>query len=205
MTRPATKRRFVSACAWLSLVLAAPAAAFAILVALNSVNPLQTIFMTTVVVQNMSGERLQFWVAGRHESGHLRLLPLFATAFPAIPSFRSGGFQLADGASKRIIYDSDDIALDVVVVQRRGGELRVVDAVPENGRRRRSGAVYVIPRIDGLRGGSPAEVAVLTENASVPLRLALVLAGPLIPVGLFWWSRRLVHETPDSVAEITCD
>jgi hypothetical protein len=125
---------------------------------------------------------------------------LFATAFPALPSFRTGGFNLADRRSARIVYDWDDIDFNVLVVQRGSGELRAVDVDTE----KRGGDCcrppaahgYVIPRVDSLRVASPAEVAVLTEDALYGLRLALVLACPLVAVGLFWWSRRLARAAP---------
>ena len=193
------KRRLVKGCAWLSLVLAAPATLFVILVGVNSVNPLQTIFVTQFVVHNTSGEPLRIWVAGKHESGNLHLLPLFATAFPALPSFRDR-FKLADGRSARIVYDWDDMDFSVIVVQRGSGEFRAVDVDTEKRGtdccRPPSAPAYVIPRIDSLRVASSAEVAVLTENAESALRLALVFAGPLVPVGLFWWSRRLARAAP---------
>ncbi len=197
---PSTKRRLVKVFAWLSLVLAAPASLLVVLIGVNSVNPLQTIFVGEFGVQNKSGEPLRFWVAGKHESGNLHLLPLFATAFPALPSLRTGGFKLADGRSARIVYDWDDIDFSVIVVERGSGEFRAVDVDTEKrGRdccRPPSGHAYAIPSVDTLRVASPAEVAVLTEDASFGLRLALVLTCPLIPVGLFWWSRRLARAAP---------
>jgi hypothetical protein len=170
------------------------------LLGVNSLNPMQTIFVTQFVVQNTSGEPLRFWVAGTHESGNLHLLPLFATAFPALPSFRTGGFNLADERSARIVYDWDDIDFNVVVVQRGSGELRAVDVDTDKRGgdccRPPAAHAYVIPRVDSLRVASPAEVAVLTADASYGLRLALVLVCPLVPVGLFWWSRRLARAAP---------
>ena len=166
-----------------------------ILVGLNSVNPLQTVFMTDFVVQNTSGEPLRLWVAGQHEAGSLHLLPLFATAFPALPSLRTGGFRLADQRAARIIYDWDDINFSVVVVQRDNGELRAIDVDTQRRGERccqpRAASTYAIPRVDGLRSASPAEVAVLTEDGAYGFRLASAFALPLVPVGFFWWFRRL--------------
>ena len=116
------------------------------------------------------------------------LLPLFATAFPALPSLRTGGFRLVDERSARIVHDWDDINFSVVVVQRASGEFRAVDIDTEKrGRdwcRPPAAHAYVIPSVDSLRVASPTEVAVLTEDASHGLTLALVFAGPLVPVGL---------------------
>jgi hypothetical protein len=180
-----------------SLVFAVPATLLAVLIAVNSINPLQTIFIAQFDVQNTSGEELQFWVAGTHESGRLHLLPLFASAFPALPSPRTGGFNLANARSAHIVYDWDDIDFSVIVVRRDNGELRALDVDAE----KRGGDCcrppvarsYVIPRLDGLRAASPTEAAVLTEDSAPGLRLAVVFAGPLVPVGLFWWSRRLAR------------
>lgn len=88
------QRNFALAAFLLSLVLAVPACLLVALVLLNSVNPMQTMFISSFRVRNESREPVRFWVAGRHESGALDLLPLFATSFPAFPSLRTGGFSL---------------------------------------------------------------------------------------------------------------
>jgi hypothetical protein len=87
------------------------------------------------------------------------LLPLFATAFPALPSLRTGGFRLVDERSARIVHDWDDINFSVVVVQRASGEFRAVDIDTEKrGRdwcRPPAAYAYVIPSVDSLRVASP--------------------------------------------------
>lgn len=188
-------KRWLHASAWASLVLAVPAALLIVLEVVNSVNPFQTMFIAEFHVLNASGEPLRVWPAGRHQStNRLLLLPQFMTKLPAFPSFRSGVLAIPDGGSSRVLYDWDDVGFSVLVVQRASGDVRVVDVDPE-----RRGleccrppvtTSYTIPTIDDLRPPSAEEVRVTTETLVDQRRVALILAGPLVPGGMFWWSRR---------------
>ena len=84
------QRNFAIAAFVISLFAAVPSASFIVLILVNSVNPLQVIFISSFNVRNESGEALKVWVAGRHESGRIDLLPLFAASFPAVPTVRTG-------------------------------------------------------------------------------------------------------------------
>ncbi len=194
-----TTQRLVRGAALLSLVPAVPAGLLAVLIALNSVNPLQTAFVAEFLVRNASGEPLRFWVAGENESSQVQLLPLFATELPAFPSYRRGAFRLVHQGEARIVYDWDDVTFTVIVVERETGELRALDVDTQ---RRGQGCcrppatdTYTIPEVSGLRPVSSAEAAILIDGVFA-FRLALIFLLPLASIALFAWSRRLGRSRP---------
>jgi hypothetical protein len=121
------------------------------------------------------------------------LLPQFVTQWPAFQSYGSGVLTIPNGESARVLYDWDDMSFSALVVRRANGDVRVVDVDPERRElaccRPPAAAQYTIPAIGSLRAPSADESQVTTETLVDHQRVALVLAGPLVPLALFWWSR----------------
>jgi hypothetical protein len=197
MTR-VTQKNFAIAALVVSLLIAVPASLVVALILVNSVNPLQTIFISSFDVRNESREPLRFWVAGTHESGRVHLLPLFATSFPALPSFRNGGFNLQDRETTRITYDWDDHNFSSILVQRGNRDLFAVDVDIDT---RRAGCCYrnhresyVLPAVSAMRAATPAERAALGGTPSIEFRLVAVWVLPFLPLYFYRLQRRLGGE-----------
>ena len=187
-------RNFVIAATWISVVPALPAALFLLLIALNTINPFQTMFVTSFTVRNESGEALDFWVLGTHESGTLGLLPLFATSVPPLPSPRET-FSLADKTSTDVIYDWDDFNFGVILVRRANREYFSIDVDTDDRRsdccyRHRSDQ-YVIPPVRSMRPATPIERSLVEDSSGINLRLAAVYWLPFLPLLLYFLQRQL--------------
>jgi hypothetical protein len=191
-------RNFAIAATFLSLVPAVPAAFVAALILLNSLNPMQTVFISSFSVRNESGEPLRFWVAGTHESGRIDLLPLFATSWPALPSWRAAGFYLVDKQTTRVIYDWDDHNFTAILVGGAAGDVLAFDVDAEargsDCCHRHRQEEYVRPPLGALRAATSAERAAREEGTSHGLRLGATYVLPFLPVALFWLQRRLRSE-----------
>ena len=192
------RRNFAIAATFLSLIPAVPAAFVAALILMNSLNPMQTMFISSFSVRNDSGEPLRFWTAGVHESGQTHLLPLFATSWPALPSLRAGGFFLAARQTTRVTYDWDDYNFTAIIVRSAGGDLLAFDVDAEARQAdccyRPRKEEYVLPPLGTLRAATPAERTAREEGNFVGLRLGAIFVLPFVPVGFFWLQRRLRSE-----------
>lgn len=117
----------------IGIILTGPFALLCCLLLLNSVNPMQLAFITRFTVENQSGQTLRITPIGtRGDEGYKGRLPILMTTFPALPSFRSGGYSLKPGKSVKITYDWDDVNFSEIAVQTEDGSLYefVVDPNP---------------------------------------------------------------------------
>lgn len=194
--QPDTKRRVKRTAALAGLVASAAAAAPALLVDFlflaSSVNPMTAMFVGRFRVRNDSGEDVRIWPAGRRASGRFALLPLYATAFPAIPALRTGGFRLSAGAATHITYDWDDITFTTIVVQGREGALRAVptDVDVLNGGGANQRELYVIPPLHGLRQADTEERAAVERSRSMYRLFGPALMLPIVPIFFYLLQRR---------------
>jgi hypothetical protein len=186
------RRNFLLAALVLSVVPAILAALLLLLIALNSINPMQFMFSTSFEVRNASGEHVRAWPLGRHESGQLSQLPFLLAELPAIPSLGTWGFAIGPGGSRRVRYDWDDHNFTTIVVRRTNGDMRAIDMpAPSDCCYRHADEEYVIPPLDGLRLATDRERREARTDYAAALNVAVVLLLPFAPAVLYRMQRRL--------------
>jgi hypothetical protein len=101
------------------------------LVLVNSVNPMQLIFIANFEVENKTQQPLWITPIGTTLSGGKSVLPQFFP-FPAIPVLQSRELRIEPGRRRRIHYDWDDINISEIAVRDSTGVLRsyVIDSSP---------------------------------------------------------------------------
>lgn len=95
-----------------------------VLFLINSVNPMQTAFLTSITVVNQSGRTLDIVPAGTLNDGTRASLPTYYSAFPAIPRLNASSYRVEDGAEQRILFDWDDINFSQFIVRDGTGAFR---------------------------------------------------------------------------------
>jgi len=88
------------------------------IILLDTVNPMRWVFMTSFKVENQSGQDVWVTPIGTQGSaGSKARLPIYITAVPAFPSFKTSGFHLKNGQTIKIRYDWDDINFSEIEVK----------------------------------------------------------------------------------------
>ncbi len=109
-----------------------PLSLLPLLFVINSVNPMQLVFITSITVVNQSGRTLDIIPVGTFNNGEKGPLPTFYTACPAFPRLGTPIFRVEDGEKQSILFDCDDINFSDFIVRDATGEhrLMVADANP---------------------------------------------------------------------------
>lgn len=158
----------------------------------SAVSPMQTGFLTTVEIRNLTDQTVCVTPVGATESGAQRvLLPTYRSTVFAWSRFPYRDEPLAAGACLTVIYDWDDCVLSEVVVRRGTDDLRQVvvrpfgpAAAPEI--RHPGNDVVAISGADQLPTAAPHVVAAL--NTIVPWWAPpdwLLLLGPAVHAASF--------------------
>jgi hypothetical protein len=181
-------------------ILTSPLLALSSLILINSINPMQLMFLYTFDVTNQSEETL--WITpvgtvGRRGDRHV--LPQFINEFPAFDAIREGGYRLGPGKTRQIIYDWDDINFSEIAIMNEPGQWRqlVVDANPTEGQYRppREDS-YVIESFQSL---SPIDERVLTAATTEKYNLRALLLGAagIVPIAMFVLALTLGRAAPE--------
>lgn len=169
--------RSLRVAAWLT----SPLLALSGLFCCNSVNPMQVVFVTEMVIVNKSREDIVVSPIGEaHGSGRLRALPTFLADMPAIMAPRDGRFPVASGTTLRLFYDFDDIAATQIIVETVAASPRELAIGSAHG-------PYVVEQIDELPEAS--ESARTAAGGSVLGSFLLFYFGWAIPILLFVGAR----------------
>jgi hypothetical protein len=186
------RRNFVLVALVFSVVPAVLATLTLLLIALNSINPMQLMFSTSFELRNGSGEHVRAWPLGRHESGQLSHLPLLLAEVPALPALGTGGFAIAPGGSRRVRYDWDDYNFTTIIVRRSNGDLRAIDIPAQSDCcYRHAHDEYVIPPLERLRRATDLERSEARTDYATALKFVAVLLLPCVPAILYRVQRRL--------------
>ena len=163
-----------------------PQSCGSVLLLVNSVNPMQLVFITSFTVQNASGQPIDITPVGtRGSEGKKSLLPIFTTASPAFPAIKTRHFHIENGDSIAIRYDWDDVNFSEIVVRTSENHYHqlVVDPTPtDNQYHPPTSDHFVIPPISQLQPiDSPVLAAVQTSSKTHRLRMTwLGLLSPLL-------------------------
>jgi hypothetical protein len=157
------------------------------LILLNSIGMVQA-FLTELRVHNATTDTLFVTPLGTSRGGDKHGLPIYATALPAFPSFRTGDFVVRSGQVRRIIYDADDARLSEFVVRSASvpnrlfvlARSRAVDA---------AGREYRISDLNALPIAAP-EISLAAGQARWDWALVQMLAVAIVPVAFFVAYRR---------------
>lgn len=123
------KRRYLIAGAIISGLLT-PLSLLPLLFVINSVNPMQLVFITSITVSNQSGRTLDVIPVGTFNNGEKGPLPTFYTQVPAIPHLGLPVYQVKNGAAQKILFDCDDINFSDFIVRDATGEHKLLVADP---------------------------------------------------------------------------
>jgi len=89
----------------------------------NSINPMQILFIKEFSVENQSGEAVSVTPIGTFEiEDHRQLLPLFISKFPAFWKLKRNDFQLLPDENIKLKYSMEDITLTEIAVTDHEGE-----------------------------------------------------------------------------------
>jgi hypothetical protein len=158
------------------------------LILLNSINGMAVAFLTELRIHNATDEALFLTPLGTSGGGDKYGLPIYATRFPAWPSFRTGDFIIRPGEVRRIIYDADDARLSEFVVRSASApnrlfvlaRSRAIDA---------AGREYRISDLNALPLAAP-EIGLTAGQARWDWALVQMLAVAIVPVAFFVAYRR---------------
>lgn len=180
-----------------------PLSCFSFLVLLNTVNPMQIVFLTNIIVENKTGETIHITPIGTAgKEGEKAILPQFTASIPAIPAFKVRNFRLLDGEKIFITYDWDDINFSEIVIRGKSDEYfqLVTDPEPnENQYHPPKIKYYVIKKFNELE---PIEQDVLAaiQNISGHRRiLAIFIIGcvsPILLISLLVFYRKQKIKSP---------
>lgn len=163
---------------------------------LNTLNPMQLVFVTTFEVENRTQEPIWVTPVGTYHPGERNVLPQFACPIPAIPAFRWRDLHIGAGETRRIHYDWDDINFSELVVRDGKGVLRtlVVDAnPPANSYAPNQEKSYLVGDLSDLPLAAPDVMAAIGPRGPSPWFWALAIAGLIAPL-LFRWLRRTIRQ-----------
>ncbi len=98
----------------------------------NSINPMQVVFITSFTVENETNETVFITPLGAvDQEGNRAILPQYLRPFPGIPVLKEGNFKIKPGGRKTIYYDWDDINFSEILIKTENLErVLVVDAKP---------------------------------------------------------------------------
>jgi hypothetical protein len=149
---------------------------------INTVNPMQLAFITSFKVENQSG--LDVWITPigtRGIAGRKTRLPIYMTAVPAFPAFKTGRFYLQNNQIIKIKFDWDDINFSEIAIETESGRFYqlVIDPNPlENQYHAPKSRHFVISKLETLE---PIQSKVL--DAAIKHDKAWIL--PLLVIGSF--------------------
>jgi hypothetical protein len=144
MAKPSHIFSFVAAGVLLLVAVAtAPFFLITLLVAINAVNPLQTVTILSVRVANRSGQDLLITPVGTMGRGRLgpdkmgtkHVLSQFLRKWPAIPKMVHKELPLGDGAERVITYDAEKVVFTDVVLCTHAGKRAQVQVSRYEGNR----------------------------------------------------------------------
>jgi hypothetical protein len=154
----------------------------------NSINPMQLVFVTSFTVTNNSGRTLDVVPVGTFNDGRKGLLPTFASRVPAFPHFKRVPYRIGHGETQTVLYDCDDINFSELAVQDEAGTYRqlVTDANPPTDDYRAPGQKgFTIPDFSQLDAVDPLVLAAANRQ------------GGLIPS---WWALASLALPPFALA-----
>jgi hypothetical protein len=110
-----------------------PLSCVPVLMIINSINPMQVSFLTEFIVENRTGQDIEFTPIGTFgKDGNKSHLPVYKSLNRASIASKIGGYHLGPGESKTIVYDWDDINLSEIAIRTKDGRFYqlVVDSNP---------------------------------------------------------------------------
>lgn len=166
-----------------------PLSCMPVVFVLNTVNPMQSAFITDFTVENQSGEDVQFTPIGTWGAeGNRATLPIFAVRFPAIHSLKTGNFLLKPGERRVVLYDWDDINLSEIAVRSQEGKLYqlVIDPTPtERQYHAPETNLFVIPLLSTLPTASESVEVAIQGSSKLWRFYAVMLCALALPFVLW--------------------
>lgn len=101
---------------WTLLLLNGLLLCLPLLMLVSLVNPMQSMFIVPVTIENRTSETIRVTPVGVGDSGNRSLLAVFLWQFPAVWGIWNRDFEILSGGSLQILYGWDDVWLSEIVV-----------------------------------------------------------------------------------------
>jgi len=157
----------------------------AIILILGTINPMSSMFMCTIRIENRSGETVHVTPIGTHIAikEYRAVLDQYAVTMPPIPVIRQGDFILRPNESKIIDYDCDDVRLSEILVKTDDGTYKQIST--------QNNKVNVIPPLSELSNANHAVLDATSGSEFNWMYWSIILLG-LLSLSLYIWYRRLM-------------
>jgi hypothetical protein len=174
-----TKRGWVG----LGFGITSPFLLLAIILILGTINPMASMFMCTIRIENRSGETVHVTPIGTHIGLRYRaVLDQYAVKMPPIPVFKQGNFILRPNESTIIDYNCDDVRLSEILVRTDDGTYKQISS--------QNNTVNVIPSLSELSNASHAVLDAANGSEFKWIYWSIAFLG-LLSLSLYIWYRRL--------------